>query len=740
MTVPTRQNSGNTSSEFEPGFEPVHMAAASSNEDSLGQLLQLLKKRGWLIVLITIIGLVCGIALYVVQTRKYTASSTIEVTEDMSSEFRVEATSSAMPGMSVDSQKIDTEIQILGSEALAQEVIRTLHLDSTPDFLRAKSGHKWDMNSPVDRTVLVGQFIKDLKVTRVGHTSLVQVNVTTRRPDLSALIANALVDKYIEHTFKDSYNSTQQVTVWLNGQLGDLKKNLENSQDHLLELQKEIGLVGSFGNTSQSDMIIAANLSELNKQLADAVATRMLKQAELNAVQSSTPTVVDAMSAGNKVIDSDKTNLDQLKSQYDSMAQTYGPSYFRLKALKAQIDQTQSDLNIEEHTQVALAQKELQAAQNNENLMRKALDEEEQNAFKNGSKAIQYELAFQEYQANRMLYDGLQVRLQEAGIMAGLRSSSVHIVNNAEIPAFPSSPQMLISVGGGIGAGLVLGVILAFLLEAMDTNLRTISEIENALQLPLLAAIPEVENENLRPTAFHQHVSSGNIGAWSKIGEALRSLRTSILLSRPGSPPQVLMVTSTRPAEGKTSIAVLESIIFALNGAKVLLIDADLRRPTIHLRLFGNKAEAHELGLSSVLTGKASLQEAVRPWSELPNLHILTSGPVPPLPSELLGSKQMVDMLAEARKNYDFVFVDTPPVLAVTDASVIGHLSDATFLVIRYGDARRHVVSRSVELLERSGANVMGVVVNVVDFRSAGYSEYYGKKYYEYYGERKEES
>lgn len=740
MTVPTRQNSNSTSAEFEPGFEPVHVAAASSTEDSMGQLLQLLRKRGWLVLLIAALGLGCGIASYILQPRKYTSSSMIEVTEDMSSEFRIEATAAAVPGMSVDSQKIDTEIQILSSGALAQEVIRTLHLDSNPDFLKSKSGHKWDMASPVDRTVLVAQFNKDLNVTRVGHTSLIQVNVTTRRPDLSAMIANTLVDKYIEHTFKDSYNSTQKVSAWLDQQLGDLKKNLEKSQDHLLQLQKEIGLVGSFGDISQSSTVVTANLTELNKQLADAVAARMMREAALNAVQSSSPTVVDAMSSGYKVIETDKANLVQLRSQYDSLIQTYGPAYYRVKELKAQIDHAQSELDKEERAQVVLAKKELQAARNNENLLQNALNTEEQKAFKNGSKAIQYELAFQEYQANRMLYDGLQVRLQEAGIMAGLRSSSVHIVNNADIPAFPSSPRMLISVGSGLGIGLVLGVILAFLLEAMDTNLRTISEIENVLQLPLLAAIPQVENENLRPASFHQHVSSGNIGSWSKIGEALRSLRTSILLSRPGAPPQVLMITSTRPAEGKTSITVLESIIFALNGAKVLLIDADLRRPTVHLRFFSNKGNVLGLGLSSVLTGKASLQEAVQSWPELPDLHVLTAGPVPPLPSELVGSKQMADLLTEARKHYDFVFIDTPPVLAVTDASAMGHLADATLLVMRYGDARRHVVSRSIELLERSGANMMGVVINAVDFRSSGYSEYYGKKYYEYYGERKEES
>jgi capsular exopolysaccharide synthesis family protein len=212
-------------------------------------------------------------------------------------------------------------------------------------------------------------------------------------------------------------------------------------------------------------------------------------------------------------------------------------------------------------------------------------------------------------------------------------------------------------------------------------------------------------------------------------------MRTSILLSSPGAPPKVIMIASTRPAEGKSSVAGLTAITFALNGAKVLLVDADLRRPAIHLRFKMGKG----LGLSSVLSGKSTLDEAVVQWPDLPNVHILTSGPVPPLPSELLSSKQMEDLLAKARAEYDFVFLDTPPVLAVTDASVLGRLSDAAILIIRYNAAQKQVVRRCIDLLERSGTHLLGVAVNAVDFTAPEYSDYYGRKYYEYYGERNPE-
>jgi polysaccharide biosynthesis transport protein len=219
-------------------------------------------------------------------------------------------------------------------------------------------------------------------------------------------------------------------------------------------------------------------------------------------------------------------------------------------------------------------------------------------------------------------------------------------------------------------------------------------------------------------------------------------MRTSILLSTAGAPPQVLMVSSTRPAEGKTSIAILEAIIFALNGAKVLLIDADLRRPAVHLRVKGEYIDTNSsrnVGLSSVLSGKAAWKEAIQVWPDLPNLHLLLAGPLPPLPSELLGSRQMENLIAELRTQYDFIFIDTPPVLTVTDASVLGRLADAAVLIVRYGEARRQVIARSVELLQRSGANLLGVALNMVDFGAPEYSEYYGRQYYNYYGPRESE-
>ena len=731
-------NANSSTTGTEPGFQRFRQDDGASEDVSMQRLVQLVKKRAWIVLIAGAIGLVIAIVANIVITSMYTAKSKIEVTGDISSEFRLEQIASAAGGGDIDAQKIDTEIEKMRSRTLALETIRSLHLDTNPDFLKAKN-HPWDLSNAGDRSNLINAFLADLKISRLQQTSLIEIYATTKRPELSALIANTLVDKYIEYSFKQSYGSTQKISTWLNSQLDTLKTNLQSSQERMVNLEKDVGIVG-IGQQEQS--VAVSHLMELNRVLVDAQADRMLKEAGYRAMLDATPGVVDALSPQDMALQVSRENLVQLRSQYTSMTQTYGSAYPGVQALKGQIETLQAEISKAEAAQLAKAQTSLSSAQSNESQLRAALNQEEQSAYQSSSKVIQFELAREEYQANRLLYDGIQERLQEAGILAGLHSTSVHVVEDADTPTFPSQPHKLLNMAGGIGAGILLGGILALILEAMDTNLRTIEDVESALNLPLLAVLPKVEGPEILASNFIKNAVSGQAGSWSKIGEALRGMRTSILLSTAGAPPQVLMISSTRPAEGKTSIAILEAIIFALNGAKVLLMDADLRRPAVHLRVKGeyiDTSSARNVGLSSLLSGKATLKEAIQVWPELPNLHLMLAGPLPPLPSELLGSKQMENLIADLRSQYDFIFIDTPPVLTVTDASVLGRIVDGAVLIVRYGEARRQVISRSVELLQRSGTNLIGVALNMVDFGAPEYSEYYGRQYYNYYGPRESE-
>jgi len=726
------KQSPNSNSEIPaPGIDQMpsmsQLSGMSSEGESFGRFLQFLKKRGWIVATAVALGLSAGVAANLLMHKKYTANAQIEIVPDTASQFRLEQVQEFAG--SDEAQKLDTEIQILQSRTLALETIHSLHLDSNQDFLPFPKGQPFDLSKPAVRQLMTNVFESNLAIDRLGHTSIISVNFTSRNPVLASLIVNTLIDNYIEHSFRESYSSTEKVSGWLNAQLTDLKLRLEKSQGRMVADRKSLGIIG----LDAKDSVLVTNLQELNRQLADAEVDRMVKEARLRAIRSSSPDVIDASTGStNAALQSSKQSLNQLQAQYASAIQTYGPAYPTVKSLKAQIDTLQKALKSEEGAEVARAQKEYDAAVNNETMLRSKLNAEEQIAYAKGAQGAQYDFARRDYEAARQLYDGLQQRLQEAGIISGLHSTSIHIVDNADIPVYASHPKANVNLAIGGGAGFVFGMILALLLEAMDTNLKTMSDVEQALQLPLLAAIPAVETEELLPSRFREGAISKGSTSWSRIAEALRGMRTSILLSRPGAPPKVIMISSTRPAEGKSSVATLIAVTFALNGSRVLLVDADLRRPSVHLRFrMGNS-----VGLSSILSGKVPLHEGIVEWAELPNLHIMTSGPVPPLPSELLGSKEMEQLLETLRQDYDFVFVDTPPVLAVTDASILGRLTDAAILIIRYGTAQRHVVQRCIDLLDRAGAQLLGVTMNAVDFKSPEYSEYYGKKYYEYYGER----
>lgn len=715
---------------MDPAASFSQSSGMAQEGESIGLLVQFLRKRGWIIAAGLALGVAAAVIANAVIHKRYTATAQINIVPDVTSQFRLEQVQDFSG--SDEAEKLDTEIAILQSKTLALATIQTLHLEQNKDFAALPKGHPWNLDDPAVRQFLEGVFEGGLRVERMGHTSIIRVSFTCSKPALASLVANTLIDNYIEHSFRESYNATTKVSGWLNSQLTDLKAQLEKSQAQMVADQKSLGIVG----IDPKDSVLVTNLEELNKQLADAEADRMLKEAQLRALKTASPDVIDvAAGNSNPVLQASREKLGELQAQLATLSQTYGPSYPEVKTLREQIHQLETTVQQNERAEVARAQKEFDAAQSNESMLRSKLEAEEQEAFSKGAQGARFDFARRDYEAARELYDGLQQRLQEAGITSGLHSTSIHIVDNADIPVSPSHPQRRVNLAIGAGAGFGLGLVLAMLLEALDTNLKTMSDVEQALQLPLLAAVPRVDPQQLQPDRFRAAAISKGDASWSRIAEAIRGLRTSILLSSPGAPPKVLMISSTRPAEGKSAVSTLLALTFALNGSRVLLIDADLRRPAVHLRFRIPNGD----GLSSILSGKTRYAEGVAQWAELPNLHIISSGQTPPLPSELLGSKQMEKLLGLLREEYDFIFIDTPPVLAVTDASLLGRMTDAAILVVRYGTAHRHVVQRCIDILDRTGTHLLGVVMNDVDFNSPEYSEYYGKKYYEYYGERESE-
>jgi succinoglycan biosynthesis transport protein ExoP len=370
-------------------------------------------------------------------------------------------------------------------------------------------------------------------------------------------------------------------------------------------------------------------------------------------------------------------------------------------------------------------------ARANEDQTNAALEAQKADAYKLRDDLIEYTLRQREFESNRTLYEGLLQKLRTAGVEAGLESTEIDIVDQAMPPAHPTLKSSSKMVLVGVIFGLIGGIIVAFLMDSLDTGLRTIAEVESVTELPSLAVVPRARRTSAEQGASMTAAQKNLIvlsQSKSQFAESFRSLRTSLLLSTTGHPPKFILLTSATPSEGKTTLSTNLACILAQGDARVLLIDADLRRPSVHHR-FGMSGK---IGLTTVLTGASSLENAVQNVAEVSNLDILAAGPMPPFPSEMLSSDAMNSLLQHCADLYTHVLIDTPPILSVTDGVVLARHADAVVLVVRHGKSSKHVVRRARDLLVRSGAPLTGIVLNDVDLNSPDYYGYYGYSGYSY--------
>ena len=383
------------------------------------------------------------------------------------------------------------------------------------------------------------------------------------------------------------------------------------------------------------------------------------------------------------------------------------------------------------------------AALQREQLLTSAFEQQKQEANKLNESGIEYSVLKRDAESNRQLYDNLLQRLKEAGVSAGLRSSNIRVVDVARVPTSPITPNIPRSLMLGLLLGIGAGVGLAFVLESLDTTIRNMDEVSAIAMLPALGTIPLQISRNGHLRKRLTTLSRGDgetewpdlvtyVRPKSEAAEAYRALRTSILLSSFGAPPKVILVTSALPQEGKTTISANSALVLAQRGSRVLLLDADLRRPGIE-KLFGIKARG---GLSTLISGVDKLEDVLLPFKQVPNLWILPAGPIPPQPVELLSSTVMKEYITRWRNEFDHIVIDTPPCLSVTDAVVLSPDADRVILVARSGKTTKPALRRASELLLQVNARVMGIVLNALNLRSAdGYYHYYGGTYAQSYYE-----
>ena len=699
-------------------------------DTTLSEALITLRKRKVVLICCVLISLIYGIFKAETQPRLYEASGEIQVREGASNEYRL----SAAPGLTSDSTtKLLTEIQIIRSDSLMLTVARELDLANSATFLEAKSaGPHRNLDDPMVRQSTVHRLQSYLRVALVPKTDIIQISYSSLSPQLSADIVNKVISSYIQRGYETRFASTQRVSEWLQGQLDDLKQKVENSQERMMDLQKQLGILGFDPTHNQ----ISTSLEDLSKAAAEAKLARIITEARYRVLSGMDPDQIEGSiettpGTAPAELTALRTQQATAKAAYAQLEATLGPNHPQSKAAKAQIDEYAKEINAEQNRLLLQAKENFVIAKANENQTTAALDAQKADAYKLRDDLVEYTLRQRDFESNRTLYEGLLQRLRTAGIEAGLDSLEIDVVDPAFLPAQPIlKPQSTVIVTALV-FGLIVGIILAFVMESLDTGLRSIAEIEGVTGLPSLAIIPRGKRSSVDQAA-NLTTAQRNISVLtqpkSQFAEAFRSLRTSLLLSTAGHPPVIILLTSATPSEGKTTTASNLATILAQRDTRVLLLDGDLRRPNIHHR-FGLNGKT---GLTTVLTGATTLAEAVQTVPEVPNLDILPSGPVPPFPTEMLGSEAMEALLKQCSGIYSHIVIDSPPILSVTDGVILARQSDAVVLVVRHGKSSKHVVRRARDLLIRAGAPITGIVLNAVDLSSPEYYGYYGYSGYSY--------
>ena len=752
-----------------PGARSPEFSATSS-ETSLSEVLITLRKRRWILILTTILGLFYGLYKASSQPKLYEATGKIQVRTGAANEYRV----SAVPSFGGDSQtRLQTEVNILESDSLLLTVARELNLPNEPYFfglpVKGAAPTHYSLDDPSIRQATIGTLQGNLKVQLILKTDIIKITYSSLNAKLSADIVNKLILDYIQRSFQTRFASTQRVSQWLSGQLDDLKQQVETSEEKMIDVQKRLGIIGldpthSQITTAVDDLARASGQARIARILAEA-RYRTLSGMGANAVEpngspgitfsggsttgtsigsaapasgsSSIPGASSGMSPDTSTattspqVQTLRSQLASLQANYAQTTATLGPNHPVVKALRAQIDELNKQVTVEQNRMLLASKEAYVIARNTEDQTGSTLDVEKNNAYKLRDDLVEYTLRQREYDSNRILYDGLRQRLRTASVQAGLESLEVDIVDQALPPASPALSSKSTVIFISLLFGIMAGVALAFLLESLDTGLRSIAEIEAITELPSLAIIPKARRsaaENSETISTAQRNISVLTQPKSQFAEAIRSLRTSLLLSTTGKPPKFILFTSATPSEGKTTTASNLACVLAQGDTSVLLIDADLRRPNVHHR-FGLNGK---VGVTTLLTGSTTLENTVQRVPEVPNLHILPSGPVPPFPTEMLTSQAMDELLEQCGKLYTHVVIDSPPILSVTDSILLARKANAVALVIRHGKSSKHVVRRARDLLLRAGAPITGIVLNAVDLNAPEYYGYYGYSGYSY--------
>lgn len=704
-------------------------SAADSEEFNIDllSLWHILLKRRWTIAASVAIVFVLGLIVSLMITPVYRASSSVQIDREM---INVTDSSNPLTDLWMDPDYINTQYQNLQSRELASRVLTDIGYQNAKRFESVfkpsamqqiktwlKGGRKQELKGAEKQRAeksaaiaRVGTFMKGYSIEPIRNTRLVKIHYNSTDPAFAILSANSLAEAFQNRNLETRFETSNYAKAYLEDQLKQLKIRLEDSEAQLVRVAQKEQIVGSGAEDLGS--LPEQNLGALNAALAKAKEDRIRAQSEWQQAQSSIGMVTFGETGSNSIIRSLQEKRSSLSAEYQNKLGTFKPAYPQMVQLKGQIDELDKQIAQEITSIKSAIRAEYESALQNENMIKAQVDLLMGEAIDLKGRSIQYNIYKREVDTNRQLYEATLQRYKEIGVAAGVGLNNILIVDKA-VAAGKFRPNIPLNLAISLLLGLIAGIVLALLLEYLDDTLKSPDDVEKRLGLPVLGVIPKLA-ENVTLEAALADTRSG-------FSEAYRSVRTSLQFATSHGVPRTLLLTSASPGEGKSTASLALARNFSELGRRVLLIDADMRNPSLHKKMAIDNA----IGLSNFLAGAASLTDVLH-YTEMVGLAVITTGPLPPNPAELLQDDNMRRLLADGGELYDLVIIDGPPVMGLADAPILANLSEGVMLVVQAGSTRKTLAVNAVKRLQAARAQIVGVLINKFEAKHATYG-YYGK-------------
>lgn len=687
----------------------------------LSHHLWVLRRHRWKIAAFIAVSVVATWVVSQRVTPMYESTVTVDVDRKMpTAVVGQEATQSALNDAD---QFLATQAKLIQSDAVLRPVVEQFHLRDVDKIQDAATDQALLVDAPV--------LLKQLKVTRPPNTYLLLIGYRSRDPRLAADVANAIAKSYVEHTYNIRFRSAASLSVFMEKQLEELKAKMERSNGALAQFEKELNVI----NPAEKTNILSARLLQLNTDYTSAQTDRVKKEAAYRSVSSGTLESAQASTQG-EALKTITERLGQAEEKFAGVKSHYGPNHPEYHKAETQLNQIRQQFEAARSGVTRRVEVEYKEALNREDMLKKAVLQTKAESDRLNARSFEYESLKHEAEADKKLYEELITKIREAGINAGFQSNMVRIADNARPGLKPVFPNIPLHLGLALLLSTILAVGAALLSDTLDNTIRDTEQVARIVKAEVIGGLPLVKSWKNRPILAGAGATPGLVRRPDEdrqlagFGEAIRTLRNSILLSSFDRQMKSLMVTSATPGEGKSTASLHLAMAHAQQNHKTLLIDCDLRRPSVHRKL-GMETDT---GLSAVLLHGVHWRSAVMPVPGVPNLDVLLTGPASRRASDLIG-RALGQILEEAAGEYDLVLVDSPPALGFPEPLQMATVVDGVALIALAGQTDRKALASVVAMLQRLRANVVGVALNEVT-KDVGdsyyYHGYYGK-YSRYY-------